>query len=232
MVHNSYSGACPVFNYKGNSIAEWAAMLEEFERSIHYGDRFNFSVNEIALKPSLLHTLRCISVGDFERCERMNVEFQQEVVFPLITIKEQTVYKSSERFNDFLIRSKGVSQIAIESAGDAFVSIKWLMNKQSEQTLNERLLQASDYIDLFYDPITLDLSTDYVANLGLISSEFDGLFGRYMKQKNPWLRFCIGGVVIDFLEGRSFVFDSNAKSKVEFIRKDVSRALAKWSRRP
>jgi hypothetical protein len=221
----------PSFSFHGDSICEWASRIDQIETTVHYGDEFELSIRDFTLTPALLSKLRCLNVADFEIAEKPNAEFRKQVIIPLLNSGDDRRYLPNDTLICFLKREWSLTEAEIESAGDAFVSIKWLMSKQSHQTLNSRLHQAFDYIQLFYDIYSLECNETLIPQQNVTSEQFLGLFERYHKEANPWIRFAMGYVFTDLLEGRSLSLDDASRSQVSAINRDYAHSITRWTGR-
>ena len=219
------------FVFLGNSFAEWANRLNEFEQTVTLGDSFAFSVESIQLDGEFLRRLRCLNLADFETAERPSELFRSEVVLPLLTPGEQATISPQESLLPFFRRSWKLSETEVNAASEIFVLLRWLMKKQTGQSVNSRLHQAFDFVALFYDIYSLEGSEKLLQSKGLPEEQLAGLFSRYHRESNEWARFAMGYVLVDFIGDRIHFFDEQIKTQVEETFSDYAHLLAKWTGR-
>jgi hypothetical protein len=170
-------------------------------------------------------------LAEFEVAERPTELFRSEVVFPLLTPDEQATISPRESLRTFFIRSWKLSDAETEAASEIFVLFRWLMGKQTGQSVNNRLHQAFDFVALFYDIYYLEYSENLLKAKESFDEQFVGLFERYYRESNGWVRFAMGYVVVDFFEDRIHMLDGELKIQVEGLLADYAQLLKKWTGR-
>jgi hypothetical protein len=217
------------FVFLGDSFADWANSLTEFEQTVTPGDGFAFSVGSIRLGGEFLRRLRCLNLADFEAAERPSELFRSKVVLPLLTPEEQASISPRESLLPFFRRSWNLSETEVEAASEIFVLLRWLMRKQTGQSLNSRLHQAFDFVALFYDIYSLEASESLLQSKEPLEDQLTGLLGRYHRESNQWVRFAMGYVLVDFIGDR--MHEGQIKIQVEEAFSDYAQLLARWTGR-
>ena len=217
--------------FDGDTFVGWAKRLDELDRAITPGDEFAFSVKNVRISEEFLRRLRCLNLADFEVAERATGEFRHAVVLPLLRQNERANISSREPLQSFFRRTWMLSDAEVEAASEIFVTLGWLMQKQTGQTVNNRLHQAFDFVALFYDIYSLEYSDPLVQAQKPVREQLAGLFDRYHQETNEWVRFGMGYVLVDFIGDRMDLFEVELKSQVEEVFVDYAQLLKKWTGR-
>lgn len=218
-------------NYHGLSFVEWASKLNSLERSILPGEDFKISILSIHLQQEFLRRLRCLNLADFEKAERPNTTFRTTVVYPLLNPDERNNYRPSDTLYTFLLRAWKLTDVDADAASDIFVTLRNLLRKQSGQTTNKRFHQAFDFVQLFYDIYSIEFSDVLFESREPFEVQFSGLFERYLKEDNDWVRFALGYVLVDFCGDRKLTLERATRIEIDRVFADYSVLLTKWTGR-
>lgn len=219
------------FGYSGHSVFEWAESLEEFERSVYRGDLFEFSIAEFSLHQMFLKKLRAMNILDFQRSERTTQAFVDDVVLPYLEIAEGTSFERQLEFASYLRVHWNVDKAALDSCEAAFVSLKWLMKKQSNLQLDYLLHQGFDYVEMFYDLYWLELPSEFSGVLVRPAFNARSLYERYMSERSPWLKFLKGYLIVDLVDGRDLDMSEGDLFAVKKMVQENADALSHWTGR-